>query len=166
MLVELVQLAQMMEKPLQKEYLALAPLVDEVMGQVRRIRPDVEVEYLNEVGPHCLVCDRELLQTILYSLVDNAVAYRKTVPQVKPQVRVSALAKGSYLEISVEDNGIGIDPKAQGKVFDLFYRATERSVGHGLGLYLASEAAHRLGTQLQLKPLPQGSLFWLRLPLH
>jgi signal transduction histidine kinase len=68
----------------------------------------------------------------------------------------------SYLKISInvnplnativfEDNGIGIRQEHIGKVFDMFYRATERSQGSGLGMYIVKQAVDKLKGTISIK---------------
>jgi signal transduction histidine kinase len=67
--------------------------------------------------------------------------------------------------IKVEDNGHGIAPEHQEKVFDMFYRATDRSPGSGLGLYIVKEITQKLGGKISFdSKLHKGSTFDLLLP--
>ena len=47
--------------------------------------------------------------------------------------------------IQIKDNGIGIAKENQGKVFEMFFRATLQSTGSGLGLYIVKETVEKLG---------------------
>jgi signal transduction histidine kinase len=71
----------------------------------------------------------------------------------------------SFWSIAVEDNGIGIPTDHQARIFDMFYRAHENSEGSGLGLYIAQEAAERLGGTISLQSeYGEGCVFTMRFP--
>jgi signal transduction histidine kinase len=68
-------------------------------------------------------------------------------------------------EIVVRDNGQGIRADLQTKIFDMFFRANEYSNGSGLGLYIAQEAAEKIGGRLYVESAyGKGSDFILELP--
>jgi signal transduction histidine kinase len=68
-------------------------------------------------------------------------------------------------DIFIRDNGIGIDKDNQGKVFDMFYRVSNKSIGSGLGLYIVKEAVEKLNGVIQLESeTGKGTEFSIRLP--
>ena len=67
--------------------------------------------------------------------------------------------------ISVEDNGIGIDDAYLYKIFGMFFRATEKSKGTGLGLYIVKSMVDKLGGQIQVTSRQEeGTTFSVELP--
>lgn len=92
--------------------------------------------------------DRTRIKIILNNLLSNAIKYQKNVSDHQPQIKISAYKLNSSFVIEVEDNGDGIKPELQPKIFDMFYRGTEKSKGSGLGLYIAKEAAEKLNASL------------------
>jgi signal transduction histidine kinase len=65
----------------------------------------------------------------------------------------------------VEDNGQGIAPEYQVKIFDMFFRGNESSQGTGLGLYIVKETLAKLSGNIQLTSVPrQGSTFSISVP--
>ncbi|AHM61000.1 multi-sensor signal transduction histidine kinase [Flammeovirgaceae bacterium 311] len=87
--------------------------------------------------------DQVRISMILNNLIGNAVKYadlRKPEPFVK--VTIHNTAKGASIE--VEDNGIGIPQEYIDKVWDMFFRATDRSEGSGLGLYIVKQTVERM----------------------
>jgi two-component system, OmpR family, phosphate regulon sensor histidine kinase PhoR len=101
----------------------------------------------------------------LYNLIDNAIKYCKTPPQLL--IRTSD--GGKYLLIEIEDNGIGISPENQKRVFQKFYRVPTGNVhdvkGFGIGLnYVKSIIeAHKGSVKLESE-LGKGSIFKISLP--
>ena len=74
---------------------------------------------------------------------------------------------GRIFYIKVEDNGQGIDLEYHSKIFDMFYRANEKSKGSGLGLYIVKEALMKLSGSIQLDSTPGlGTTFTIKLARH
>jgi two-component system phosphate regulon sensor histidine kinase PhoR len=100
--------------------------------------------------------DRTHLTNIFYNLIDNAVKYCSTAPQVQITTRSDAQA----LTITVQDNGIGIPRSEQGKVFDRLYRVPTGNVhnvkGFGLGLSYVRSVVERHGGTIRVESDPQG----------
>jgi signal transduction histidine kinase len=88
--------------------------------------------------------DQSRLSVVINNLVSNAIKYRdESKDHCTIDVRCHIDEKN--VTIIFRDNGIGIAPELITKVFDMFYRATERSEGAGLGLYIVKEAIEKLG---------------------
>ncbi len=105
------------------------------------------------------------LEAILSNLLSNAL---KFVPAgTKPHLRVRAEETERTVRLSVEDNGIGIDPKYQDRVFRVFERLqnTDQYPGTGIGLAIVQKAAQRLNASVGVEStLGEGSRFWIDLP--
>jgi signal transduction histidine kinase len=95
--------------------------------------------------------DRTLFQIILENLLENAFQYHSPNPDVFPIVDLHLKADNEFIQLKITDNGIGIEPEHQAKMFEMFYRGTERSKGSGLGLYLVKKAAEKLNGELHFK---------------
>jgi signal transduction histidine kinase len=105
------------------------------------------------------------LEAILSNLISNALKFVR--PDTKPRVRIWVQDKGDAIRLSVEDNGIGIEPKYQDRVFRVFERlhTTEQYPGTGIGLAIVQKAAQRIEASVGLRSTPgQGSTFWVDLP--
>jgi signal transduction histidine kinase len=111
------------------------------------------------------------------NLLSNAVKFVQ--PGKQPQVRVWAEdAPGANfsgplpspgqaparVRLWFEDNGIGIPPEAQGRLFQMFQRASSAYEGTGIGLALARKITERMGGRIGMESTPgQGSRFWVEL---
>ena len=110
------------------------------------------------------VCgDLELLTKVLHHLIRNAIEYGSAT---SPQVHVSSRRVDSGMEISVSDNGPGIEPALQGRVFGPFKRLHGREYpGNGLGLAFCKKAIEGLGGRLWVESVPgSGATFSFTLP--
>jgi len=94
--------------------------------------------------------DANTLRTILFHLLENAVNFIQ-VDNKQPFVRLDIKYESNFLVVEVADNGQGIKKELQSEVFNMFYRANERSTGSGLGLYIVRYAVEKLNGSIQLK---------------
>jgi signal transduction histidine kinase len=123
-------------------------------------------------APVVAVADRRRVEEILTNLIENAIKYS---PGGEIRVSVAAAEHDGQpvARVAVTDQGIGIPPDEQPRVFDRFYRAQAARGrlhrGHhglGLGLYIARELVRRHGGEMGVESEPgRGSTFWFRLPL-
>jgi signal transduction histidine kinase len=138
-------------------------LVDECIGSYNYIENFKNIQFIKEIEEVDYHSEWAIINTILQNLIENAIKYSKTN---KPFVKISVHQKIDFIQISVEDNGQGIDEIHQAKIFDMFYRASERTKGSGLGLYILKRAVERLNGTIELKSIPlEGSTFIVTLPV-
>jgi signal transduction histidine kinase len=107
--------------------------------------------------------DRLRLEQVVTNLLTNALKYGAGRP-----VRLALEAEGGSARLCVQDEGIGIAPEAQGRIFEKFERAvSDRHYGGlGLGLYITREIVHALGGSVSVESAPgQGARFRVTLPL-
>jgi signal transduction histidine kinase len=76
----------------------------------------------------------------------------KYADESKPHsyVKVNVLRQGLDLLVEISDNGIGIEPCNLEKVFEMFFRASEKTTGTGLGLYISKEIMIKLNGNIKL----------------
>jgi PAS domain S-box-containing protein len=126
-------------------------------------------EFVLDLPPEPLAvdADREKLRQIVMDLVENAVKYSPG----GGTVRVSARRRDDTVEVSVEDEGIGIPQSEQGRIFAKFYRAESgrrdlTSGGTGLGLFIAKELLAAMRGRIWVRSREgEGSNFVFSLPL-
>ena len=98
---------------------------------------DFQLDLPRELGPVAL--DKDLVRIAINNLLTNAIKYSNENGVVRMSVEETDMA----VRISVSDEGIGIPPEEQEKIFEKFYRSHSEEVssrnGHGLGLSLARE---------------------------
>ncbi|NBC32716.1 MAG: PAS domain S-box protein [Alphaproteobacteria bacterium] len=134
-------------------------LLDRLAYQIRASETRVECGKLPRIST-----DPELLEVVLGNLLTNAVKYLR--PGVPGHIVLWAEHAPAEWVFHIQDNGRGIDPKDQARVFEIFRRAGEDSVaGEGVGLTFARAAVRRAGGELWMKSNPgQGSTFSFALP--
>jgi signal transduction histidine kinase len=108
--------------------------------------------------------DRLALEQVFGNLIDNAVKYLS--PGRPGLIRISAEDRRRRVEITVSDNGRGIDPKDHERIFELFRRSGEHDrPGEGIGLAHVRALVRRLGGDVTVQSrLGEGASFKIDLP--
>ena len=129
--------------------------------QAKACQLDVEVS----PGLPLLHADRDALITVLLNLLDNGVKYAP----VDTHIKVRAYREGERVVLSVEDNGIGIAPRDQRRIFRRFYQVDQRLArengGCGLGLSIVDYIVRAHDGEVAVRSSPgEGSTFRVLLP--
>ncbi len=86
-------------------------------------------------------------------------------PSVKQDM--GQLKPGNYIKLSVKDNGTGIDPDIQSKIFDPYFTTKSREIGTGLGLATTLGIVKQFGGHISFKTEPgKGTCFVVHIPVH
>jgi len=141
-------------------------VMDEVLRYlepaIEEARADVRV---NGVWPHLFASRDELLR-LFQNLIDNALKYR--LPGQKPEVDVSAQTIGGEWRLEVRDNGVGLLPGHETRLFKVFERLQPRSryPGTGIGLALCRKIVehHKGRIWVESPGKDQGCTFIVMLP--
>ncbi len=113
-----------------------------------------------------VISDPLRLKIIIKNILSNASKFSNRENN-DPWLRISALRVDGSFQIIIEDNGEGIREEYQEKIYDMFYRASEKSTGSGIGLYIAKEMVSKLKGNIKLKSVyGEGSQFIIELPDH
>jgi light-regulated signal transduction histidine kinase (bacteriophytochrome) len=108
--------------------------------------------------------DESQLVQLMQNLAGNALKFRG---ESKPRVHVSAVERESEFEISVQDNGIGIEPQYFERIFMVFQRLHDKSqyAGTGIGLAICKKVVDRHHGRIWVESEPgRGSCFKFTLP--
>jgi PAS domain S-box-containing protein len=124
-----------------------------------QIKMEVRTEVSSPFGS-----DLFRVNIILHNLLANAVRYSKS-NAADHFVNIDIHASQERAVISIADNGEGIMEEHLPKIFDMFFRGSEKATGSGLGLYIAHQAIEALGGTIQVESKPnQGATFIVTLP--
>jgi PAS domain S-box-containing protein len=132
-----------------------ARVVGEVAATLRALAngepPEIEWEDLPVVQG-----DPQQIVQLFQNLIGNAVKF--VAPGVRPRVAVRAEADGGAWRFSIEDNGIGIEPRHAERVFGMFQRLHTRDEfeGTGIGLAIARKVVEQHGGDIAVAPREQG----------
>ena len=118
------------------------------------------------IGPMPVVpADGSQLSQVFQNLIGNALTFRSTDP---PRIRVEAAEEEGAVRFSVSDNGIGIAPEYQDRIFQMFSRLhpRDRYPGSGIGLAIVQRIVERHGGRVWLESAEgAGSTFFFTLPV-
>lgn len=115
-------------------------------------------------GAYPFRCNKMRLNLVLLNLISNAVKYYDPLKK-HPFINVKVYLERDGVKIFVEDNGIGISENLQPRVFDMFYRATNKSEGSGLGLYIVKETLFQMnGSIFLMSEEGKGTTFRISIP--
>lgn len=108
--------------------------------------------------------DESRISILLNNLISNAIRYYDP-GKPDPFIEVNIVSGSEGVNITVRDNGIGIAEEYHQKIFDMFFRVSEKSNGSGLGLYLVKETVDKLNGRIGLRSEPgEGTTFDIFLP--
>lgn len=133
--------------------------------RVQAAKHDLRLDFAPGFPP--LLGDEERLQQVLSNLVSNAIKYSPD----GGTITVGGRPRGDLAEFWVADQGIGITPEQQSRLFEPFYRVDSRlgrsTQGVGLGLFLCKAIVEAHGGQIWVESTPgKGSTFRFTLPLR
>jgi signal transduction histidine kinase len=106
------------------------------------------------------------LKMICMNLISNAIRYHNRLID-NPYVSLRAEQNGNSLHLKITDNGIGMSPETREKIFDMYYRGSDRSSGSGLGMYIVKEVVTRLGGDIKIESdLDKGTSIEIVFPIR
>jgi PAS domain S-box-containing protein len=112
-----------------------------------------------------MYADENMLKTVLYNLISNAIKFSHK----KSRIDIYAKHKESYIEISVVDNGVGIEKEVLDKLFSINKNITTRGTlnekGSGLGLLICKEFIQKHDGEIWIESeVGKGSTFKFKVP--
>lgn len=150
---------------LKSESINFTSLINEIFDLLQFMEGGNKIERrINITQKEDFFCDKFRLKVILSNLVSNAIKYHN--PKIdNPFIGIDISVSATYADIKISDNGIGIRKEFKDKVFEMFFRGTEQSVGTGLGLFIVGEKIETLkGTIALTSTFGEGSTFTIRIP--
>jgi signal transduction histidine kinase len=115
-------------------------------------------------GESTMFADKFLMRQVLQNLISNAIRYRSSEP---PNILVKLESVKANYQLSVQDNGIGFEPKFATRIFRAFERLhrKEEIAGTGIGLSICDRIARRHGGSIRAESNPgEGAIFTIEWP--
>lgn len=155
---------------LEKEKQDLSVTVEKIAQSHKVLADDknISITVIKEDDLPLVSYNSQSIERVMSNLITNAIKYSPNNSRVK--IRIETARNPKFIEVTVEDNGMGIAPEHQKMIFERFYRI-ENQVhtvkGTGLGLHLVKVAIekHHGGQVFVKSKLNEGSTFGFWLPL-
>jgi ligand-binding sensor domain-containing protein/signal transduction histidine kinase len=169
------QIHDIKNKEIAKESIDFEAIVENILYQIIRKQNIATVKIQTDIAPNlAFQSDKELINLLLYNLIENAACYTTYEQKSKIRVEIKPFCKTEEeeqeeqptqngVEILVIDNGIGIDKLVYDRVFSMFFVGTSQSKGMGLGLYEVKLIADKLDGKVGFVCEDNLTTFWVRL---
>jgi len=148
----------------------IGPIIELTTRSMKVLADERNISFSVIIEPNLpkITINPESIERVLKNLLSNAIKYSYKDGRIK--IRAELDRTGNYLQVTVEDNGIGIAREHIDKIFDRFYRVetkTHTIKGTGLGLHLAKITIekHHNGQMFVESKLNEGSTFGFKIPL-
>ncbi|MFP9190969.1 PAS domain-containing sensor histidine kinase [Natronosalvus vescus] len=141
----------------------LDPILESVLDDLHLKIEEADAEITADSLPE-VMGDANQLRQVFQNLLDNALEYSGETP---PEVDIGAERRGDEWVVSISDRGVGIDPDATDRVFEVFERlhTHDEHAGTGIGLALCTRIVERHGGDIWVESAPgEGSTFSFTLP--
>lgn len=153
------------EVNLNKEKLCLKDYIDETLKINRALIDEFGVKVHVSVSDDISIqFNRAYLQSIVQNLISNAIRYRSITRP--PEIHIAAMREQSHVQLSIKDNGLGIDLSRHGnRIFNLGQIFHNHPDSRGLGLYIVRNQVNALGGGIRVESSPgNGSTFIVKFP--
>ncbi len=149
-----------------REDVSIASAFAEVLSALQPLTDKKSQALLQQVEPNLYIrADATRFKQILMNLIGNAI---KFTPE-GGQIELVARQVGGQVRMEVRDNGPGIAPEEQQRIFEAFYRLAQTgnaTEGTGLGLAITARLVELHGSKLEIESKPgDGTCFYFSLPL-
>ena len=124
-------------------------VVSEVTTQLQSAIFEKKAKITQDLGIPIIVYPKAYLESILYNFISNAIKYAK--PGIAPEILIATRMAGNRVQLSVKDNGLGIDMARHGdKMFKLNQVFHSGHDSKGFGLYLTKTQVESLGGSISV----------------
>lgn len=151
---------------LDKQPFLLNQLLTDMMEDMRLLNSS-HVLQLDTCPPVMVTADQDKIGSVVTNLLSNAIKYSPKGYLIEVRCQII----GNEVKVSVKDEGIGIKPEDQARLFQRYYRVENMVIKHvagfGIGLYLSAEIIERHHGRIGVESTyGKGSTFWFTLPVN
>jgi signal transduction histidine kinase len=163
LILDLLAYTNLSRENFQKQSVDLEPITRKVLrifsDEIVRTQAEISVE----LSTRSVLADPMGIERVLIHLVANALKFSS--PGRSPRVQIISELEAPYVRISVIDNGIGIDPRYQDRIFGVFERLSPGDdCSTGIGLAIVKRSVEKMGGTVGMVSTPGvGSRFWFEL---
>ncbi|MCB0855382.1 MAG: HAMP domain-containing histidine kinase, partial [Bacteroidetes bacterium] len=164
-ILDLIHVTRLNKAQIKPEPIDCHRIVGEILQSLEHIPGRRQIDFQTDISMRLeFNSDRNSLLSILQNLITNAMKYRRDGDH-SHVVNISIQPEKNGIRILVRDNGEGIRPEIQEKVFNMFYRGNKKSKGTGLGLYIVNQSIQKLKGEISIHSVvDEGTTFSVWLP--
>ena len=155
---------------LEKTQMSVVPIIENCVNSMQVLAEEKNLTFSIMKEPELpdILINEDSIERALKNLLSNAIKYSPENGRIK--IRAEIARKGDFVEVSIDDQGMGIPEEYQSRIFDRFFRIENDAhtiKGTGLGLHLVkiSVEKHHRGEVFVESKLNEGSTFGFRLPI-
>ncbi|MGB3759920.1 MAG: ATP-binding protein [Rivularia sp. (in: cyanobacteria)] len=144
---------------------SLSNVVEEILSEFESELQENQGQVIIKTTLPVVRSQQSILKSVVTNLITNGIKF--VDPTVHPVVQIWAEERGDYVRLWVEDNGIGIAPEHQERIFRVFERlhGIESYAGTGIGLAIVKRGVESLDGKVGVcSNVNRGSRFWIELP--
>lgn len=147
----------------QTELISIARIVEDIKLDINHLIEAAKPVFKEEYKVEQVELPRANFRSIAYNLISNAIKYRS--PQRSLVIEINTFAEEEYTVFSVKDNGLGLLPQQQNKLFTMFKRLHSHVEGTGIGLYIVKRIVENIGGRVIVESsLEEGTTFSVYFP--
>jgi signal transduction histidine kinase len=164
MLVKLQSISDVGAQQLVYKEVFISELINDILNEFREEIQTRNIKVTSKISLHDpFYSYPAMVKIALGNLIENAVQFH--VPE-NPTISLTVEQAGDQVLLRIADNGQGIESELQDKIFEMYFRGSDRSKGNGLGLYIAKKAVEKLGGTITVSSTVYlGSTFTVTLPM-
>ncbi|MBE9178799.1 CHASE3 domain-containing protein [Oculatella sp. LEGE 06141] len=165
LIADLLNYSRLSRTQVQLQSVSLETVVNDALKQLNAQVQEQQAEIKVDSPLPRVMAHRSTLTQVVTNLLTNAMKFVE--PDQSPSVQVYAQEHPDSVRLWIADNGIGIAPEHQDRVFRVFERlhGVEIYPGTGIGLAIVRKGIERMNGRVGVESAPgQGSRFWLELP--
>lgn len=140
----------------QLEEVALPAMLKRIQADLQTALEDSQAQIQLKNIPDCIQADSTMMRQLFQNLLENAIKFRRA--DVPPKIEIVCKSSEEYWTFSIKDNGIGISPEFQEKIFLLFRKlhSSSQYEGTGIGLALCKKIVEQHGGKIWVDAKYQG----------
>ena len=147
---------------LKEEAVEIVSLLEKLSRKHQLFTTDKKINFISNTDDLVIKVDEFHLENAISNLIDNAIKYGGD------EIHLEFESSAKNLQITVSDNGKGIDKNQQDKIFDKFYRVPKGNThdvkGFGIGLYYTKKIIEKHNGSIQLHSIPGKTTFKITMP--
>ena len=149
---------------METQKIPLKKTINEIVDSVRNIKEADGISFKIDINEqHPFYSDWDRFNTVLENLVSNAIKYH-TKQASGRYLKLTGTVDKEELNLSISDNGVGIDPAFHDKIFEMFYRVPGTTNGSGFGLYIVKETLEKMQGTIKIQSkIGIGTTFHIKL---